>query len=192
MIRHFTHVYFAHIPFVCDGYICDLRQQEIENCSNFKVKQEKFYIWKLLEKAFKDSMGLDIRDIQFQKLDSGKWVCDRCHFSLSHSHGIVCVAISDSFVGVDIEYIDGRRHPLTLVDKTLCGDEKCRNENDFFELWTIKEAYFKFSNERFFEPKKIDTTKIKNSKTDYINIGADRYIYTVVGDNLENIITYFR
>ena len=191
-MKHFTHVYFAHIPFVCDGYVCELRQKEIESCSNFKVKQEKFYIWKLLEKALKDSLGEDIHDVVFQKLDNGKWVCDKCHFSLSHSHGIVCVAISDTFVGVDIEYMDGRRHPLNLVDKTICPNEKCLTENDFFELWTMKEAFFKFSNERHFDPLKIDTTTITNRKTDYLNIGAERYVYTVVGDNLENINAYFR
>ena len=79
-----THVYFAHIPFVCDGYVCDIRQKEIESCSNFKVKQEKFYIWKLLEIALKQSLGIDIREVEFRKLDNGKWVCDKCQFSLSH------------------------------------------------------------------------------------------------------------
>ena len=192
MLDKFTHVYFAHIPFVCDGYVCDLRKQEIESCSNLKVKQEKFYIWKLLEIAFKESLGIDIRDVDFKKLDSGKWICDRCHFSLSHSHGVVCVAISDAFIGVDIEYVDLKRHPLSLLDKTICESEICRTENDFFELWTIKEAFFKYSNATYFDPKKIDTTKLTNFKTDYLNIGIERYVYTIVGDNLENIKTYFK
>jgi len=191
-MEKFTHVYFAHIPFLCDGYICDIRKKEIESCGNLKVKQEKFFIWKLLEKALKESLDIDIKDVEFHKLENGKWVCDRCQFSLSHSHGVVCVAISDSFVGVDLEYIDGKRHPLNLVNKTIHANEKCETENDFFALWTIKEAYFKFSNENHFNPKKIDTTKIENYKTDYINIGSERYVYTVVGDNLNFIKVSFK
>lgn len=191
-MEKFTDIYFAHIPFLCDGYICEVRQKEIESCSNFKVKQEKFFIWKLLEMAFKDSLGIDIKDVEFTKLENGKWVCDRCQFSLSHSHGIVCVAISDAYVGVDLEYIDGRRHPLNLVDKTLHPNEKCESENDFFVLWTIKEAAFKHSNDNKFDPKKIDTTSITNCKTDYINIGCDRYVWTVVGENLDKITVHFK
>ena len=187
-----THVYFSHIPFVCDGYVCDIRQKEIESCSNFKVKQEKFYIWKLLEIALKQSLGIDIKEVEFRKLDNGKWVCDKCQFSLSHSHGIVCVAISDAYIGVDLEYMDSKRNPLKLLDKTLCGDEKCETENEFFVLWTIKEAAFKYKNENRFDPQKIDTTKIENVKTDYLNIGAEKYVYSLVGDNLENIKVYFK
>ena len=81
---------------------------------------------------------------------------------------------------------------LKLVDKTICGDEKCESENDFFVLWTIKEAAFKYANETRFDPQKIDTTKIENVKTDYLNIGADKYVYSLVGDSLENIKVYFK
>ena len=192
MTNKFTHLYFAHIPFLCVGYICDIRKQEIEACSNSKVKQEKFYVWKLLELAIKKSLNINIKDVEFQKLENGKWVCEHCFFSFSHSHGIVCVALSDEKIGVDLEYVDNRRHPLTLLDKTLCGDEKCQTENDFFIMWTKKEAYFKYSEGVGFNPQKIDTTKITNLKTDYINIGADRYVWTVVGDNIENIKIFFR
>ena len=192
MIKQFTHLYFAHIPFLCDGYLCDARKKEIDACSNSKVKQEKFYVWKLLEFALKKSLNINIRDVEFTKQENGKWVCKECWFSFSHSHDIVCVAISDERLGVDLEYMDSRRHPLTLLDKTLCGDEKCQTEADFFTMWTIKEAAFKFSEGVGFNPQTIDTTKIENKKTDFINIGADRYVWTVVGDYIENIKIFFR
>ena len=79
-------IYFAHIPFICDGYVPEVRKKEIESCSNFKVKQEKFYIWKLLETAIKECYDVDPKEVVFKKQDNGKWVCDRCFFSLSHSH----------------------------------------------------------------------------------------------------------
>lgn len=187
-----THIYFAHIPFLCDGYVNELRLKEIESCSNLKVKQEKFYIWKLLEFALKNSLGIDIKDVEFRKLDNGKWVCDRCQFSFSHSHGVVCVAISDAYIGVDLEYMDSKRNPLSLKGKTICENEKCDTENDFFLLWTIKEARFKYENENHFDPLKIDTTKFDNYKSDFLNIGAERFVWTVVGDRLDNIKLFFK
>ena len=78
------------------------------------------------------------------------------------------------------------------MDKTICENEACRTENDFYELWTIKEAFFKYSNTNRFDPKEIDTTKLTNFKTDYLNIGIERYVYTIVGDNLQNIKTYYK
>ena len=191
-MEKFVAIYFAHIPFLCDGYVPDIRKKEIESCNNFKVKQEKFYIWKLLETAIKECFDVDPKEVVFNKLDNGKWVCDRCFFSLSHSHGIVCVAVSDAYVGVDIEYMDTKRHPLNLVNKTVHKNEKCETENDFFPLWTMKEAWFKYSNDNNFVPNKIDTTALTNVKTDFLNIGAERYVWSVVGDNINNIKVYFK
>lgn len=69
------------------------------------------------------------------------------HFSISHSNYYVAVAISDSVVGVDIQY---RRKGNPLIAKRYFhADEYLQiiNNNDwqtsFYQMWVLKESYLK-------------------------------------------------
>ena len=102
-----TVVFAARLP---DTYLYEPiyppeRQAEIEKCSNEKVKREKYFVWKLLEYAIFNTIGEPIENFNFEKNPNRKWVSDRVYFSLSHSDGVVAVALSDREVGVDIERI---------------------------------------------------------------------------------------
>ena len=90
------------------------RMDEILECKNESVRREKYSAWKLLEYAVKDAFSLDFDNLQFTKLDSGQWVCDKCSFSISHSDGVAAVAVSDVSVGVDIE-------PVRAIDQRLAS-----------------------------------------------------------------------
>lgn len=71
------------------------------------------------------------------------------HFNLSHSERYVACIISDSPVGVDIEYIHDI--DLNLAKHYFFGleYEYILNNNDkkkaFFELWVLKESYMKMT-----------------------------------------------
>ena len=71
------------------------------------------------------------------------------HFNLSHSEGYVACAVSDSPVGVDIEYVTDI--DLNLAKQFFYGTEYeyILNNNDqrkaFFELWVLKESYMKMT-----------------------------------------------
>ena len=71
------------------------------------------------------------------------------HFNLSHSEGYVACAVSDSPVGVDIEYVTDI--DLNLAKQFFYGTEYeyVLNNNDqkkaFFELWVLKESYMKMT-----------------------------------------------
>jgi 4'-phosphopantetheinyl transferase len=71
------------------------------------------------------------------------------YYNLSHSENYVACAVSDSPVGVDIEYID--TFNWDLAKKCFYGSEyeyilnKNNSNNAFFELWVLKESYMKMT-----------------------------------------------
>ena len=87
------------------------RDQEINLTSNEKIKKEKHYVWRLLEYAVLNSFGFCMEDMAFQKTKRGKWITPNCEFSLSHSNGVVAVAVSRFRVGIDIEIAHGACSP---------------------------------------------------------------------------------
>ena len=65
-----------------------------------------------------------------------------CFFSLSHTEGLLAVAVSSQEVGLDAER--NRPHAADTYKKRLTPAEQ---REDFFELWTAKEAYIKYRGE---------------------------------------------
>lgn len=71
------------------------------------------------------------------------------HFNLSHSENYVACAVSDSPVGVDIEYINDI--DLNVARQFFFGSEYeyIMNNNNhnksFFKLWVLKESYMKMT-----------------------------------------------
>jgi phosphopantetheinyl transferase (holo-ACP synthase) len=147
-------VYVAEIPSnVPLGEVYPLsRQEEIKAVKSEKVKREKYCAWKLLEYALYRSFGKRIEDVGFVKHATGKWTCDVCELSLSHSHNVVCVALSNAPVGVDVEKIEMPRG--NIADKVLSEREKAEysllegeQKNAFLiRVWAKKECLFKEKN----------------------------------------------
>ncbi len=130
------------------------RQREIESVSNQEVKKEKYFVWKLLLFAIQKKFDADLESIVFTKNESGKWACDRCEFSLSHSKGVVCVAISSFPVGVDVERVE---KPKRDISGKILSEEELeefksldKNEKDKFLIsrWTNKESIFKMKDKK--------------------------------------------
>ncbi len=129
--------------------------------------------------------------------ENGKLHCKNSplHFNISHSENIVAVAVSDSVVGVDIEVI----RPVSLkLSKKLCIEEEllyifghtptesdfCDDKNPeylrrFFEIWTIKEAYFKCIGTGITGFDKINSLSDSFKKT---KIENENYIMHIVTD----------
>lgn len=155
-----TNVYVAPIP---SGEIGSLypaeRQAEIDLIKNEKLKREKYYVWRLFEYALADSFGVDIRELEFTKHDSGRWTTPFCELSLSHTDGVVAVALSHEPVGVDIEIIKPRQNDKTAKRimsaeeyKTYQGLNGFERDDFFFSVWTKKEALFKALHLEHFSP----------------------------------------
>lgn len=87
--------------------------------------------------------------------------CRDLHFSISHTSGMVAVAISPvAEVGVDLERIDRRIDISEIAEAVFTPDEldrilrqnEARERTRFFELWTLKEAYIKARGRGFAIP----------------------------------------
>lgn len=99
--------------------------------------------------------GQSPQQVVFSEGRYGRLFLDRTpelSFNLSHSHEVVCIAISRSFrVGVDIEFSDPFRAQLDIADQFFTMEECSTIRSSapderhlaFFRLWTLKEAYIK-------------------------------------------------
>lgn len=100
----------------------------------------------LCRKAISDFCGISPADIVFEYNENGKPYAKGLpvYFSISHSGDFAVCAVSDCEVGIDIE----KKRPvrLQISDKFATEKEKKyinSSQNGFFEIWTLKEAYFK-------------------------------------------------
>lgn len=88
------------------------------------------------------------------------------HFSLSHCHEAVAVALSDHPVGIDIETVD---HYSPEVARHVMSDDEMRQieasaqpQVAFTRLWTMKESFYKL------------TGNDANGDTPHLLVGASR------------------
>ncbi len=169
------------------------RDTEIRAVSNERVKREKYFVWKLLEYGLDRSLGFKIKKLSLRKNEHGKWECDSCKISLSHSGSAVAVSISRAPVGVDIELL-GSQHSEKLADKILTDAEKevflSASERDRKELlvkfWSLKEAIFKKGDAPFIEPSRIETVG-ESALSKKITVADEELILSVATDTPERI-----
>ena len=102
----------------------------------------------LLRSELSKRLGIPHKKVVFEKGTHGKPYIKGggAQFSVSHTKGAVCVAISDSEteIGVDIERKD-RRVSEKLKERTLSKNElaKLNSDEDFLRMWVQKEAFLK-------------------------------------------------
>ena len=175
---------------------CAEREREIEGITNPKAKIEKYYVWKLLEYALERSFGLRAQKLTFTKRPEGKWMTEKCAFSLSHCDGAVAVAVSRAAVGVDIETL----RPLSrdrFADKILTEGEYALYEQTLpedqeiflLEKWTAKESLFKKNGEKIFIPRDHDTLTGK-LRTQKVTLAEQTYVLSVASDTPEVMRSY--
>lgn len=92
--------------------------------------------------------------------------CDNIHFNISHSGNHVILGVSETIIGVDIEFISS---PSKLVAKKCFTDaefqwfESVDDITAFYKLWTGKESVIKAFGEGFhMNPNSFDILPIEN------------------------------
>lgn len=192
------YVFAATYPFECESNsLPEARQAEIEVCSNEKVRQEKFYVFKLLEIALKEAYSKDINKCGLVQNACGKWTSDICELSLSHCDNIVAVALSNCCVGVDVERIDGSRFCDKLQGRifTACEADVARGMNESERadyanrLWTVKEAAFKRNGGSSFAASQIESATV-NCQTVTLEDGNGRKYYLSLSGESDAAIEY--
>ena len=151
------------------------RDEEIKACKNKKTRNEKYYVWMLLQNSLKKYFGIDIKNTDIKKEKSGKWTSSMFNFSLSHSKNLVAVGISlKEKIGIDIQ-----ERKTVDIERMIKNDNDIDVENDV--LLSIKEAIFKTRNEENFIPKNIETKKEKFELFDIIS-NKEEYILSIKCD----------
>ena len=168
------------------------RHIEILECKSDKTKAEKYLVWRLLEHAVKNYTSLDFANLQFAKTDTGKWMCPELHFSLSHTDGLVCVAISDEPIGVDAEAVRSVRPELAsriLTDKERmlfeCEPESGRSEH-LLKSWVTKESIFKRGDGTALLPNRIEAAEHPTAIR-RVTVGTQEYLISVCHTNAHKI-----
>lgn len=102
----------------------------------------------LVRSELSKRLGIPCKKVTFEKGAHGKPYIKGggAQFSVSHTKGAVCVAVSDgeTEIGVDIERRD-RRISDKLKERTLSKNElaEVSTDEDFLRMWVQKEAFLK-------------------------------------------------
>ena len=105
----------------------------------------------LLRKVVGYLAGIPARALAVRLGDRGAILVDDWHVNLSHTDGLVALAVSDTPVGVDVEDTQRVGRTVELADRFFAPSEAralrtlppAAQRARFFDLWTLKEAYIK-------------------------------------------------
>ena len=172
----------------------NLNNKDIEKINKLlKIENKKRFILSrhLLYNKLKEIYNLDFNNINIYYNNFGKPFIKECYFNISYSFDYVIVAISDKEIGIDIEKI---RNPNLNSINLFCTDNEkkyimsSRNKNkSFFEIFCLKEAYFKMLGTDLKKMKDIEFN-IKNNKVLYhknnlnimLNNSINNYIIAII------------
>lgn len=124
-------------------------------------KNQSYFATKLLEYAL-ENYGIDY-SCGFS-CENGKWKLrnNAINFSISHSNNLVCVGLSKSEIGVDLEKKDDK---ILLLEKKYFSEKNFSNRDEkileYLKFWTEKEAKFKAQTES-----KVNFFTIKDNNND--------------------------
>ncbi len=157
-----TEVYLYEISDIGDRPIDKLlslvspeRKTKIQRLKKASKQRQSLFADVMLRAVLCDRLRVDNSVLRFSATDKGKpYLVEypKTYFNVSHTDGLVAVAVSDSEVGVDAEAIRD-------IDLRLCQRFFSRSEQDFvmakeegrlerfYRVWTRKEAYVKRSGD---------------------------------------------
>ena len=131
-------------------HLSDERKEKVNNFRFIKDKKLSAGAYLLLKKLLNEENI--VRPI-FKTGEYGKAYIsnyENIHFNLSHSGKFVSCAISDSEVGIDVEYNDpaidldiAKQYFFNTEYENIMQSEKPSDE--FFNYWVLKESYMKYT-----------------------------------------------
>ena len=115
-----------------------VRKEYLLKLNNDSLKRS-YYAWILLKEMVLKEYNLDIDKLNLYYNEYKKPYFKEFNFNISHSNNLIAVAISDTKIGVDIQYIDKSKDITSLAKKINCSTDYY----DFYKIFSAKEAISK-------------------------------------------------
>ena len=176
--------------------LCDARKEKVLRLKSARVRYTSMMAGLLLQDMAERICGIAKGNLVIRENENGKPYIEgyeNFRFNLSHSGEFVMIAVSDSDVGVDVERIREREK---LVEKRCFTDDEREyikdNNERFFEIWTMKEAYLKCIGTGISLPLNsfnINMQKmcVDNSGYKFVLNTIDDYVYSVCSKDVSDI-----
>lgn len=124
----------------------DERKAEISKIKNPDSAKQRMAADYLCRKAVSEFSGIPEKNIIIKRTATGKPYAEnaQAEFSVTHSKELVACAVSENEIGIDAEKI--RNVNFRAAARFATEEEIAyigENIVRFFEIWTLKEAYFK-------------------------------------------------
>ena len=159
-----------------------------DQCSHTEMRS--FSRAKVVSLAAKDR-SVSEKDIEIKTDEYGKPYItgyEQWHFSITHTAGMIWIAVSDEPVGIDAEKI--RNADLRIAKRFFADQENLRIENSenndrcFFEIWTKKEAYLKYTGKGLRTPlRSFDVFELAHI---FESFEEDGFVYSVCHDRIND------
>ena len=176
----------------------ETRKKEADALPSALKRKQKIAADMLCRQMISEKCGIPENEIIFSKNGFGKpfAVNADIRFSISHCESFVVCAVSDNEIGIDIERIRDIR--FRAAEK-FCTENEINyignNLKRFFEIWTLKEAFFKCKGTGLGADIKAVSFAINSEKIFCTESGYElscsefggEYIYSVCISNKEDI-----
>ena len=140
------------------------------NATLFLVKNnDNKDIYTRIKKYICSLYHLNYEEVIIKKTKTGKPYVLNCniHISCSYSDNIVAFIISSCNIGIDIERIKTAND--LIIKKIFCSDEadyvlSGNKDERFFIVWTMKEAYCKWTGNGLSDIKKVNVLDARSTQ----------------------------
>lgn len=126
----------------------------IKHVNQYKNKQAKStskLAWQCLNHLLRKNYKTDLKTLSFNKKGKPFLKNKKIYFSLSHSFDMIAIAISNSWVGIDVEKIINKKYANLLAEKMLNSGQKqkyitSKNKLEYLtKVWTQRETIVKLN-----------------------------------------------
>lgn len=152
---------FLHVPVAEDAVVVGRWLSRAENERRARIQHPRAMAdllagRRLIRAVFGARLGIGPAEVRLVEGERGALALDPAHgaawhFNLSHTDGLVVLAVARRPIGVDVEWVARPGRTVELADRYFARAEvaalralpEAAQRDRFFELWTLKEAYIK-------------------------------------------------
>jgi|SRR5574344_2643727 phosphopantetheinyl transferase len=166
----------------------------LEKASDYTQARARSYLSgrAILQKAFKEFYKIQSLPLMISQSNGKPLFLDNRYpcFNISHSSSTICIAISDTEVGVDLEFVKSRGNLEGLIKRVLTKSEiealslleKDEKLSEFTALWTLRECLIKLSGRGLVDVSAMDVD-YKEKRLNYFLAPNKSKVCTVYVDD---------